>query len=118
MSALFPLLQLTPSHVTGTETARPIACLPAPTLSPYKFLSTIVILRNRRTGRATILLQYVKGPQTCVPCTGGWILNHWTTREISELFLNVFLPEGFLHGCLTGCLEGFQTLPDFHCPGL
>lgn len=63
MSALFPLLQLTPSHVTGTETARPIACLPAPTLSPYKFLSTIVILRNRRTGRATILLQYVKGPQ-------------------------------------------------------
>ena len=20
--------------------------------------------------------------QTCVPCTGRWILNHWTTREI------------------------------------
>ena len=30
--------------------------------------------------------------QTRVPCTGRWILNHWTTREvpISPLFLNDF----------------------------
>ena len=20
--------------------------------------------------------------QTCVPCTGRWVLNHWTTREV------------------------------------
>ena len=22
--------------------------------------------------------------RTCVPCTGEWILNHWTTREAPE----------------------------------
>ena len=34
-----------------------------PLLSPYKFLSSIVILQIHRTGHVTILLQYVKGPQ-------------------------------------------------------
>ena len=25
--------------------------------------------------------------QTCVPCVGRWILNHWTTKEVPELAL-------------------------------
>ena len=43
--------------------ARPSAWLPAPSPSPCKFLSTIVILQSHRTGHVTILLQYVKGPE-------------------------------------------------------
>ena len=35
------------------------------------------------TGRRVILeLLSPTGDQTCVPCTGKWSLNHWTTRKV------------------------------------
>ena len=27
------------------------------------------------------------GDQTCVPCIGKWIFNHWTTREVSWIYI-------------------------------
>ena len=46
--------------------------------------------------------------QTCVPCIGRQILNHWTTREVSgDLFL-MFTP-GYLNRKRTG--EGQQLVP-------
>ena len=33
--------------------------------------------------------------QTCVPCTGRWILNHCTTREAQQRYLNVRIKIGF-----------------------
>ena len=29
--------------------------------------------------------------QTCVPCTGGWILNHWATREVLYKLFNMII---------------------------
>ena len=31
---------------------------------------------------------------THVPCTGGWILNHWTTREVQCYLQMTFLSDG------------------------
>ena len=30
---------------------------------------------------------------TCVPCTGRWILNHWTTREVPSYLIFKFTQE-------------------------
>ena len=35
--------------------------------------------------------------RTSVPCTGRWILHHWTTREVQSM--SVYNLRGILHGC-------------------
>ena len=34
--------------------------------------------------------------QTCVPCIGRWILNHWTIREVPQSFILNTYPQNFI----------------------
>ena len=46
--------------------------------------SLVVIAAHRLSCPATcgISVPHPTRNQTCVPCIGRWILNHWTTREV------------------------------------
>ena len=35
------------------------------------------------------------GNQPCIPCIAGWTLNHWTTKEVPDLFaFKLFIQTG------------------------
>jgi len=42
--------------------------------------------------------------QTCIPCIGRWILNHWTNREV-EALVNVRKLESYQASFLTSVLR-------------
>ena len=56
--------------------------------------------------------------RTWISCTEGWILNHWTTREVSDLY--PFRIKS-LHGPLNFCgssFPGFRLLLSYFSPKL
>ena len=45
------------------------------------------VIKNRTQLKTHTHTWHLSSPtrdSTCTPCTGGWILNHWTTREVPD----------------------------------
>ena len=42
---------------------------------------------------------HVESSQTkdpaCVPCIGRWVLNHWTTRKVQNVYFQLYSPLEF-----------------------